>query len=151
MKNKKAPGHSKTTNEMFKYSTDTMVPFVISKILENMLNNHYCPGELNIGVITTIIKDSKASCQEISNTRPITLSDPLSNVIEMLVLENINKKGSMHKFQDCFRSKNSCMHGVFHLNEFAWAKSKDKNAYAFFLDLTKKSFEKINRVILYFV
>jgi hypothetical protein len=90
MKNKKSPGHSKTTNEMFKYSTDTMVPFVISKILENMLNNHYCPSELNIGVITTIIKDSKASCQEISNTRPITLSDPLSNVIEMLVLENIN-------------------------------------------------------------
>jgi hypothetical protein len=150
LKNNKAPGHSKTTNEMFKYCADTMVPFVISKILENMLNNHYCPGELNIGVITTIIKDSKASCQEISNTRPITLSDPLSNVIEMLILENINKKGSIHKFQYGFRSKNSCMHAVFHLNEIAWdAKSKDKNAYALFLDFTK-AFDKINRVKMLF-
>ncbi len=119
LKNNKAPGFSTTTNEMFKYSLDTMVPSIISKIFENMLNNYYCTGEINVGVITTIIKDNKASCQDIGNTRPITLSDPLSNILEMLILENITKKGSLHQYLYGFRPNNSCMHAVFHLNEIA--------------------------------
>jgi hypothetical protein len=132
---------------VLKYSTTTSLPHIIANLFQNIIRGGYFPDNLNIGLISTIIKDSTASNQELDNTRPINLSEVLSIILEHFILTHVQKR-SLHRHQFGFRQKSSCVHAVFSLNEIIEdVKAKKSNAYAVFLDFSK-AFDKVNRVKL---
>jgi len=136
LKNKKKGGHNNCCNEMFKYSTTTSLPHIIANLFQNIIRGGYFPDNLNIGLISTIIKDSTAINQELDNTRPINLSEVLSIILEHFILTHVQKR-SLHRHQFGFRQKSSCVHAVFSLNEIIEdVKAKKSNAYAVFLDFS---------------
>ena len=47
------------------------------------------PPGFNVGIIKPILKDDKAAQDDLKNTRPITISDSLSNIFEPFVLNRI--------------------------------------------------------------
>jgi hypothetical protein len=147
LKNNKKGGHNGCTNEMYKYGVTTELPKVIANLFENIIRGGFFPNNLNIGQICTIIKDSTVSNKEIDNTRPITLSEVLSIILEHFMLTHIHKR-ILHRHQFGFRQKSSCVHAVFSLNEIIEdVKMKKTNAYAVFLDFSK-AFDKVNRTKL---
>jgi hypothetical protein len=147
LKNNKAGGLNGEKNEMYKYGRETELPRVIATLFRAIIEGGYCPDNINIGLICTIIKDSSQSNQNIENTRPITLSETLAIILEHFILIYLHKR-ILHRHQFGFRQRSSCLHAVFTLREIMEeVKEKGKNAYAVFLDFSK-AFDKVNRVKL---
>jgi hypothetical protein len=147
LKNRKKGGLNSTSNEMFKYGSETLLPKVIAALFENIIRGGFFPNNLNIGLIVTIIKNPGESNSSMDNTRPITLSEVLSVILEHYLLIFIHKR-VLHRHQYGFRQKSSCMHAVFTLNEImADVKKRNVNAYAVYLDFSK-AFDKVNRIKL---
>jgi hypothetical protein len=150
LKNGKKPGKNKISNEMFKYSTMTLVPDIIASVFTSMLNNCYCVKNINVGAITTIIKDSKGETTSFDNSRPITISESISMILEIFMMIDIDRKLKLNRNQYGFRANSSCAHAVFTIKEIAAdARQKGKNAIALFLDFSK-AFDKVNRTKLWY-
>jgi hypothetical protein len=148
LKNKKAPGKNGITNELYKYGMETRLPKIVANLFESIIRGGYFPVNLNIGVICTIIKDSAQSNTTMDNTRPITLSEVLSNVLENYILEEMLKNDVLNRHQFGFRKNSSCMHAVFSIKEITEdVKREHGEAYALFLDFSK-AFDKVNRTKL---
>ena len=54
-----------------------------------MINFKIVPYHFNISIIKTIIKDKSKPLNDISNLRPVAVSDTLSNLYENIVLEKL--------------------------------------------------------------
>jgi hypothetical protein len=148
LKNKKAAGLNGLTNELFKYGRDTILTKVIANLFESIIRGGFFPKNLNVGLICTIVKDPSQSNQSMDNTRPITLSEVLSIVLENFVLEQLLKDGTLHRHQFGFRKNSSCMHAVYSIKEVMEdVREKKSNAYAVYLDFSK-AFDKVNRTKL---
>ncbi len=128
LKNGKAPGYHGVTNEMLKYADSTILCDIICQVMEAMLKYGKVPSNINIGLIKPILKDVNKSHSDLANTRPITISDVESNLMESYILEkvlnNIKDKG----------------------NQFE--KMKSQKVYACAIDL-KKAFDWLNRTKLF--
>jgi hypothetical protein len=147
LKNRKRGGFNGESNEMYKYGILSLLPRVIAILFENIIRGGFFPDNLNIGLIITIIKNPAESNSSMDNTRPITLSEVLSVILEHYLLIFIHKI-TLHKHQYGFRQNSSCMHAVFVLNEImADVRHKDSKAYAVYLDFSK-AFDKVNRTKL---
>jgi hypothetical protein len=150
LKNNKKPGKNGVSNEMLKYSRNTPVTSIIANLLESMINGGYCPDNINIGYITTIIKDASGCHRDFNNTRPITISETISMILEELIMRDILNKAELNKHQFGFTKFSSCAHAVFSMKEIALdARNQKKNAIALFLDFSK-AFDKVNRVKLWY-
>jgi hypothetical protein len=150
LKNKKTPGLNGCTNEMFKYGIGTKLSKIIANLFQCIIRGGFFPDNLNIGLICTIIKDSAGDNQVIENTRPITLSEVLSIILEELMLSHLLKKDVLHKHQFGFRKHSSCMHAVYSIKEVMEnVKKENSKAYALYLDFSK-AFDKVNRTKLMF-
>jgi hypothetical protein len=148
LKNNKTGGLNGITNEMYKYGRDTDLTCIIANLFKSIIRGGYFPNNLNIGLICTIIKDPTLSNQTIDNTRPITLSEVLSVVLENFILFHLTGKDILHKHQFGFRKHSSCMHAVYSIKEIMEdVKLKRTNAYAIYLDFSK-AFDKVNRTKL---
>ena len=82
LKNNKKAGKNGAVNEMLKYSTDTQIPNILANLFESLLNGCFCPSNINIGIIITIIKDAGGCNKSFDNSRPITISEPIAMVLE---------------------------------------------------------------------
>ena len=96
MKNNKTGGYSGLTNEMFKYGRDTPLTGVMANLFESIMRGGFFPKNMNIGLICTIIKDPTMSNDSLDNTRPITLSEVLSVVLESFILDSLVKSDALH-------------------------------------------------------
>jgi hypothetical protein len=151
LKNNKTGGFNGLTNEMFKYGRETLLTEIIANLFESIIRGGFFPKNLNIGLICTIIKDPTLSNQALDNTRPITLSEVLSIVLEIFILESLLKGGSLHRHQFGFRRNSSCMHAVFSIKEImADIENRKTNGYAVYLDFSK-AFDKVNRIKLLYI
>jgi hypothetical protein len=149
LKNNKCPGKNKITNEMLKYSR-THISGILKAVFESMINGCFCPNNINISFILTIIKDPKGNPTCIDNTRPITISEPISMILEELVMRDVARKCTLNKHQFGFRPNSSCGHAIFSIKEIGLdARKKGINAIALFLDFSK-AFDKVNRTKLWY-
>ena len=147
LKNCKRGGLNGEHNELYKYGVTSILPYVIATLFENIIRGGYFPNNLNIGLIVTIIKNPAESNNSLDNTRPITLSEVLSVILEHFLLTFIHKR-ILHKHQYGFRQRSSCMHAVFVLNEIMTdVQHNNSMAYAVYLDFSK-AFDKVNRTKL---
>jgi hypothetical protein len=145
--NNKAIGFAEVSNEMIKYGGEQLTYF-IKLILEKVFQFGKLSHFFNVGKIIPILKDDTASASDINNTRPITISDTLSNIFEKIALLEIEKYQRDHNMQFGFKKNSSCNHVIFVLKETAnFYSSKYKSVYACAIDASK-AFDKINRMML---
>jgi hypothetical protein len=112
LKNGKKVGKNRISNEMLKYSRHTQISSIVASMFSSMLNQGYCPRNINVGAITTIIKDAKGDNTAFDNSRPITVSETMSMILEMFIMIDINKHIKLNKHQYGFRANSSCAHAV---------------------------------------
>jgi hypothetical protein len=149
LKNGKAPGYHGVTNEMLKYADSTILCEIICQLIEAMLKFGRVPTNINIGLIKPIIKDVNKNHSDLTNTRPITISDTISNLLESYILEKVlaNVKDTQNQFG--FKQNCSCGHAIYTFREtIAYHKMKNKKIYACAIDL-KKAFDRLNRTKLF--
>ena len=99
-------------------------------------------------MIFPIIKDVKKNNTDITNTRPITLSNTITIIFEKYLLSIIQDEYQEDPRQFGFKANSSTNHAIFVLRETAIQyKNKNKAVFACFLDFSK-AFDRVNRVIL---
>ena len=112
LSNIKSPGISGTTNEMIKYGGAELTN-IITDALELMINYRYIPKELTVGLIFPIVKDPKKDVTDINNTRPITVSETITAILEKYLLEVINAEINEDLAQFGFKANCSTNHAIF--------------------------------------
>lgn len=148
LRNNKSVGHAGISNEMIKYGGERHLLGCVKLILEKIFQFGNMPTYFNTGKIIPIVKDENQSTCDISNIRPITISDTLSNIFEKIVLFELEKNNLNHKLQFGFKKNSSCNHAIFVLKETAtFYNCRSKCLYACAIDASK-AFDKINRFAL---
>jgi ADP-dependent phosphofructokinase/glucokinase len=107
LQNNKSMGHMGVINEMVKYSRGTKMENIITDLIQTIICTGINPNRMNIGRVIPIIKNNQLSNEMLSNIRPITISDTMSNILEKYLLEKINVDSKYNKFQFGFTSKSS--------------------------------------------
>ena len=102
-----------------------------------------------IGEIKPNVKDTKKSLNDSNNYRPIMISSNLLKVYEMIVLNVLESKVTLNKFQFGYEKGSSTYEPALLLKEVIKDRFKNKNGkvYALFADLSK-AFERLNYRIL---
>ena len=77
-----------------------------------MINRQVLPYNFNISIIKPLIKDHKKSNLDVSNLRPIAISDSLSNLHEAVLLDLLYKETNDNPKQLGFKRKASCQHAI---------------------------------------
>jgi hypothetical protein len=149
LKNNKAAGPSKLSNEAFKYITCAFIIWVIKYIFEQIINTGQMSELFNTGLITLLIKDSKKPNNDLGNLRPIMLSDTLANLFEKLILKYLEPNITLSPFQFGFRPNSSCAHAITIAREtIIYYNTRGKAVYSIAVDFTK-AFDKLNRPLMF--
>ena len=77
-----------------------------------IINEHTIPNNINIGLITPLLKDRHDSHFDIKNNQPIMISDSIS-IYEKYILEEINTKIADTIHQYGFKPFSSFNHANF--------------------------------------
>lgn len=107
------------------------------------------PETANKALIKPLIKDESKSRSEVSNTRPISVSDSYCTILEKYLLSEINKVHVNDEKQFGFKTNSSCSHATFTLLEATkHSKRKGYKTYVCAIDAAK-AFDKVNRHLLF--
>jgi hypothetical protein len=148
LKNNKACGHLAIENECFKFGDNERIAQLIVNLFEGMINNNVIATNMNIGVTTLLVKDKNKGNKDLNNTRPITVSDVISNIFESYIQTKIKEKYNEADQQLGFKGNSSTIHAIFALKETIYhAKLKKKKLIICFIDFSK-AFDKISKDIL---
>ena len=144
IKNGKSVGLSGVSNEMIKYSSSKKATESITKIINDIFTTGRIPGAMNVGRLIPIVKDDKIE-PTIDNTRPITISDTITNIFEKVLLNRILRTHQVHDLQFGFKKNSSCNHAVYTLSELSRnLNQKGNRCHVVAIDASK-AFDKINR------
>jgi hypothetical protein len=150
LKKGKSVGLRGLSNEMIKYCPSSKLIPLLARMFNFMINEQIQPDGFNVSILKPIIKNDKKPNDEISNTRPVAISDCLQNLFEKVLLYEVNKCHSEHKQQFGFKSNSSCSHAVFNIVQAAnFAKQTGQRLYTCAVDASK-AFEKVSRPHLWF-
>ncbi|CAF0930523.1 unnamed protein product [Brachionus calyciflorus] len=92
---------------------------------------------------------TKKSNSDISNLRPVAISDCMSNLFEATLLDMLNEESSDHHKQFGFKKNSSCQHAIWTAKQgIEKCIRHGKWAYTCAIDASK-AFDKVNRVKLW--
>ena len=74
------------SNEMLKYCPSAKIVPVIARFYDCIINEQVLPVGFNVSVNKPILKSENKPNNEISNTRPVAISDAIQNLYERLLL-----------------------------------------------------------------
>ena len=141
----KSVGLRGVSHEMLKYSNTQKQSKFLCTFFETMINNQVVPEAFNISVIKPVIKNDSKPNNDLSNIRPIAISDAIANMYERILLNEIKKDNTDHKKQFGFKEKSSCAHAVEMLNQaLVVSKVRNKKLYICAVDASK-AFDKVSR------
>ena len=147
--NGKSSGFGGVSNEMLKYSGSNYVTKILKTLFEKMVNYQTMPYHFNVAILKPIIKDKKNPNDDISNLRPVAISDAYANIFETLILKKLERQHTDNHKQFGFKKKASCSHAIFLLNHaIKISKHFNKRLYVCAVDASK-AFDKVNRDILW--
>lgn len=119
--NKKAPGHDKITNLMFK-KLPSKVFVLLSTLFNSLLRLGYFPVKWKIATIILIKKPGKDKTNP-DSYRPISLLTSLSNIFEKVIhtrlLDYLNITDAIPKFQFGFKSNHSTVQQLLRFSIFS--------------------------------
>ena len=114
-----------------------------------MINYGEIPYLFNVAIVVPLVKDSTKPNDDPNNLRPISISDAISNIFEMILLDRLNRHSPEELKQFGFKAKSSCGHAAFCINESArYFRRRGLKLYMAALDASK-AFDKLNRIILW--
>ncbi|CAF0945202.1 unnamed protein product [Brachionus calyciflorus] len=149
LKNGKSCGLNDVYYEMIKYANNANFYIYLKTIFEIITNKQMMPFIFNTSVIKPLIKNLKKSYSDLSNLRPVAISDCISNLFESIILDELNENYPDHKKQFGFKSRSSCQHAIWTLRQAINSnKRKGKWTYVCAIDASK-AFDKINRTLLW--
>ena len=108
------------------------------------------PKDFNNVHIIPIVKDRNKSNNDLSNLRPISISNTLAQIFERIIKNKIPQLSNTHQNQFGYKNKTSCTHALFAFKELA-VKCMDKKQHLFALSLDAvKAFDRLWRDALFF-
>lgn len=141
----KSVGLRGISHEMLKYCSAPSLHSLITDFYDLIINHQIQPTGFNTSILKPILKDYSKPNDEISNTRPVAISDALQNLFERVLLWRINDIHVDHDQQFGFKKSSSCSHAVFVVSQAAnFAKQNGKRLYACAIDASK-AFDKVSR------
>ena len=110
------------------------------------MEHQIVPDGLNLSVIKPIIKDETKENNDISNIRPIAISDSLANLYERIILKEIKKDHTDNKKRFGFKEVSSCAHAVEVVFNQALLASQVRNRKLYICAVdASKAFDKVSR------
>ncbi|CAF1011374.1 unnamed protein product, partial [Brachionus calyciflorus] len=147
--NNKAVGISDVSYEMVKYANNQKLNGHLRAIFEAIINFQTMPYLFNISIIKPLIKDPKKPNNDITNLRPVAISDCLSNLFESILLDMLNDEHNDHFKQFGFKKNSSCQHAVWTAKQ-AIEKCVRTRKWAYICAIdASKAFDKVNRIKLW--
>ena len=135
--NNKAIGYNGICNEMFKYAASLRLIKTVSQLFNLMMKSEKMPDGFNTSIIKPLVKNSKKPTDQMSNLRPVAISDALSNIFKKILLYKIQTSNPAHEKQFGFKHNSSCGHAVFSLIQtIIFARSNKWRVYCCSLDLS---------------
>ncbi|CAF1057872.1 unnamed protein product [Brachionus calyciflorus] len=114
-----------------------------------MINSKIVPFHFNLSMIKPLIKDKNGALDELTNLRPVYISDSLANLYESILLEFLKNEYTENENQLGLKKSSSCQHAIFTLKYIIRkCKKKGKRLYVSAIDASK-AFDKVNREILW--
>jgi hypothetical protein len=142
--NGKSAGYSTLVYENYKFCTSNELIKALTAMFNSMIRNTITPNDFNLSIIKPLIKDEK-QIHEVSNTRPVAVSEPDNNIFERLILNEVNKDYKEEDEQLGFKSNSSCSHAIFVVIQMInICKQRNKACYVCALDASK-AFDKVVR------
>ena len=127
--------------------------FIRSKVLfffKFIFHYGVIPQDFNISHIVSIVKDRCKPANELSNLRPISISNAFSQIFERLLSFKIPELYHTHQNQFGYKNKTSCTHALFAFKEVI-IKCLDEKKHIFAIKLDAvKAFDKIWREGLFY-
>ena len=145
----KSAGFTGMAAEAYKCGLCRRLVMLIKLAVDKMFRFNIVPHLFNIGLIMPIIKDPRQDHNDISNVRPITVSDTLANIYERLVLKEFERVWPNSGKQFGFKKHSSCSHAIVTLRETALLRMKTHGAIHVCAIDASKAFDKLNRSILW--
>jgi hypothetical protein len=138
-------GYDGMNNNMIKYGHSNYTSSYLLWFFNFIKVYNIIPNNFNLGIINPLIKDKNKSNDDVKNQRPITISNPLSQLFERLLLENMPILKGTNKTQFGFKEKSSCNHAIFTLKETILNYTENgSNCYVISLD-AEKAFDRVWR------
>ena len=107
------------------------------------------PDEFNITHIIPIKKDKTKDNNDLSNLRPISITNALAQIFERILMSKISLITNTNDFQFGYKNKTSCTNALFVFKESVLHNIEKKNVvFAVFLDAIK-AFDNLWRQALY--
>ena len=141
----KAVGLRGVSHEMLKHANSPKLAHFLSLFYATLINHQIVPDGFNLSVIKPIIKDETKENNDLSNIRPIAISDSLANLYERITLKEIKKDHKDNKKQFGFKEVSSCAHAVEVFNQALLASQvRNRKLYICAVDASK-AFDKVSR------
>lgn len=108
------------------------------------------PDKLNISIIRPILKDLNKPSDDVSNLRPISISNCFAQILEKILAHKCSALTESHKNQFGFKPKTSCQHAIFTVKETI-LNYIEKNSSCKIASLdAEKAFDKVWRAGLFY-
>ena len=118
-------------------------------LYNGLIQHEYVPQDFLNTIVTPVIKDTSGDHSDSKNYRPITLSSLFSQLFEHAINIKIAHLLSTNDLQLGFKSKHSCSHALFVLNETVdYFTRHGSNVFVTFLDCSK-AFDKVPHKALF--
>ena len=145
LSNGRSTGLRGVTQEMLKYCNAFDLCGELKRLYETMISDGLMPHAFNVSVLKPIIKSNAKSNEDITNTRPVAISDSIANLFERVCLNELNKSHKEHHKQFGFKSNSSCQHAIFVLKQaMILSRSRKQRLYVTAVDASK-AFDKVVR------
>ncbi len=99
LKGGKAIGLRGVSNEMVKNCPSSRFVPTLTRFFDCMINEQVLPIGFNVSILKPILKNVNKPNDDISNTRPVAISDAIQNLYERLLLWEIN---GVHKIAESY-------------------------------------------------
>ena len=139
----KAAGADGVSAEHLKYSHPSVVSHL--KNLFNLILFHsYVPRDFGCGVIVPLLKDRIGDVNNVDNYRAITVSNTISKVFELCLLDKFGKFLSSHHLQFGFKKGLGCHNAIFSVQQVtSYYTQRGSSVYLSALDASK-AFDRVN-------
>lgn len=88
----KCLGYDNSSAYMIKHCKSTRLIELITKLFREIINTNKTPENFNTSIIRPILKDKSKDNGDITNIRPISISNPVAQLFERLLLNKIKHK-----------------------------------------------------------
>jgi hypothetical protein len=147
----KVCGPDGVSSILIKNCSDSFIFNILFNFFVEIFNNGYFPNEFNYCYIKPILKDCNSSNKKLSNVRPISLSNTLSQIFERILLSKMSSIKQTSKFQYGFKDKTFCTHALFAIKEciIPYIHDRKTQVYGVTID-AEKAFDALWRDALFY-